>query len=148
MPLPLVWARNSLRRHTKSTSCRSFIRAMAKTERNYSTYHRELLAIVSAFGTFATTFSAGGLCYVLITNHCNIFPSPETLGVDAPEGLPNYSCMISASSRLKNCVADALSCLGFAKNPLTQLQTSLQVNHRNFWKTTCGLPKQPTLTSR
>ena len=104
--------------------------------------------LYSLFGTFATTFSAGGLCYVLTTNHCNIFPSPETLGVDAPEGVPNYSCVISASSRLKNCVADALSCLGLQKNPWTQLPTSLQVNHRNFWKTTCGLPKQPTLTSR
>ena len=54
--------------------------SMTKTERNYSTYDRELLAVVSAIDNFATTCSPGGLCYVLTTTTAIFSRHPTPLG--------------------------------------------------------------------
>ena len=97
-----------------------FSRAMTKTERNYSTYDRELLAIVSAIRHFRHHLL--GRRFVLRTDHRPLQYFPVTRD---PWGrrarwlaeLQLYDFSIQYVEGTQNCVADALSRLGFAKEP-------------------------------
>ena len=105
----------------RDTSCRIFSRPMTKTERNYSTYDRELLAIVYAIGHFRHHLL--GRRFVLRTDHRPLQYFPVTRD---PWGrrarwlaeLQPYDFSIQYVEGSQNCVADALSRLGFAKEPI------------------------------
>ena len=97
-----------------------FSKAMTKTERNYSTYDRELLAIVSAIRHFRHHLL--GRRFVLRTDHrpLQYFPVTRDLWGRRARWLAElqlYDFSIQYVEGTQNCVADALSRLGFAKEP-------------------------------
>ena len=101
----------------RDTSCRIFSRAMTKTERNYLTYDRELLAIVLA--TWHFRHHLLGRRFVLRTDHRALKYSPVTRDPWSRRArwlakLQLYDFSIQYVEGTQNCVADALSRLGFA----------------------------------
>ena len=118
----------------RDTSCRFFSRAMTKAERNYSTYDRELLAIVSAIRHFRRHLL--GRRFVLRTDHkpLQYFPvTRDSWGRHARwlAELQLYDFSIQYIEGTQNCVADALSRLGFAKEPIDTI-ANVTTSHRNF----------------
>lgn len=72
-----------------------FSRALAKAERNYSTYNRELLGIVLAFATFVTTCSDTRFCLLTDRRRLQYSRRPKTLGIGEHDGLPSSRSMSS-----------------------------------------------------
>ena len=94
---------------------------MTKTERNYSTYDREMLAIVLAIRHFRHHLL--GKRFLLRTDHkpMQYFPvTRDHWGRRARwlADLQLYDFSIQYFEGTQNCVADALNLLGFAKEPI------------------------------
>ena len=93
---------------------------MTKTERNYSTYDRELLAIVSAIRHIRHHLL--GKRFVLGTDHrpLQYFPVTRDSWGRRARWLAEpqlYDLSIHYVENTQNCVADGLSRFGFAKKP-------------------------------